>query len=706
MISIQQIAQGLAHLHTQRIVHRDIKPHNILLASPNEYSSVVDESKMKLQKSCESPVVDDECSLDRLSNYILKISDMGLSKQLDHNEHSFSSLSFTLSMPTKTKSHDSGTAIDNSDDAQRHKAMVMLQHQAAVGTVGWQAPELIRRLPQSYMDNSRQLQSPEKGTSESPDDESDSDDSIDNAPINTSTSPTALVMGFDRKAKDERYLLNKAKRKEERKRKKRTLKVDVFSLGCVFYYVLTTGDHPFGEWFERESNIITGAVNLTGLQSDRIAVDLIAWMLDMDPLKRPSSKEVCQHLFFWSYAKRLEFLVEFSDRLEHEQPDAPIMLAVEAYSINANSSTSIIGTRWDRRLDPLLLEDMKKFRKYDTSSIRDLLRVIRNKRHHFNELSTELKASIGSLPNGFYSYFHHRFPSLLLHCADIANKHLHNEKTFTTFLSSMSPNWRYRKSDTNIPSSARIKQDDSSPGINKDTAFDVEFIMSSTTNSVTWDSNLKDVVVLQGSMLEASLGCEGWWRNSSDWVEGVGINASSGIIKKPRASHLTKSATDLKYRTRLCSHWEMNMGGGCPMRKKGKCIFAHGPLELRVKESRRDKWGKENATTSRSVSTANDALNASRYSGGEDVLGAARQLTAVGDKPTVNQNDSNTFMSNYNMQPYLVNPYMMPMQPNAMYYSGHTVYYPNYTAATDASSVTYQHATNDNHITTTTNINK
>jgi len=147
----------------------------------------------------------------------------------------------------------------------------------------------------------------------------------------------------------------------------------------------------------------------------------------------------------------------------------------------------------------------------------------------------------------------------------------------------------------------------------------------------------------------------------------------------------------------------MNMGGGCPMRKKGKCIFAHGPLELRVKESRRDKWGKDNATTTRSVSAANDAINTLRYSGGEDVLGAARLLTSVGDKPIINQNDSNTFMSNYNMQQYLVNPYMMPMQSNAMYYSGHTVYYPNYTAAADASSVTYQHATNDNHTTTTIN---
>ena len=51
------------------------------------------------------------------------------------------------------------------------------------------------------------------------------------------------------------------------------------------------------------------------------------------------------------------------------------------------------------------------------------------------------------------------------------------------------------------------------------------------------------------------------------------------------------------------------------MRKKGKCVFAHGPLELRVKESRRGKW---NQNPYAPVDL--------RCSGGEDVFGAAREV--------------------------------------------------------------------------------
>ena len=44
-----------------------------------------------------------------------------------------------------------------------------------------------------------------------------------------------------------------------------TVAVDIFSAGCLCYYVLTGGQHPFGSSFERQANIIAGDSKLDAL---------------------------------------------------------------------------------------------------------------------------------------------------------------------------------------------------------------------------------------------------------------------------------------------------------------------------------------------------------------------------------------------------------------------------------------------------------
>ena len=61
--------------------------------------------------------------------------------------------------------------------------------------------------------------------------------------------------------------------------------VDVFALGCLFFYILTRGGHPFGSVDVRDSNILRGIVCLDGLECLE-ARDLIMKMLASAPSER------------------------------------------------------------------------------------------------------------------------------------------------------------------------------------------------------------------------------------------------------------------------------------------------------------------------------------------------------------------------------------------------------------------------------------
>lgn len=298
-------------------------------------------------------------------------------------------------------------------------------------------------------------------------------------------------------------------------------------------------------------------------------------------------------LFFWVSSKRLEFLTEFSDRLEKESANSDLVLALE------RGANVAINRRWEKRLDSELLDEIGKYRKYDVLSVRDLLRLIRNKKHHYYELPQPVRSMVGTLPHGFYQYFESRFPSLLLHCYHIVKKHLIHERLFAIFLNDVA---RDNSASTDSPIPV--------------VEANLPALATNTAAEVAQSSAVDDVIVWKGSSLQASLASRGWWREKSDWASIGTISSSEKLSKKNRASHLTKAMADVKYRTKFCSHWESTDGLSCPMRKKGKCVFAHGPIELRLKDSRRSKWG----CGAKACSEAEQ----NRLSGGEDAISSAR----------------------------------------------------------------------------------
>ncbi|PSR81760.1 hypothetical protein PHLCEN_2v6269 [Hermanssonia centrifuga] len=354
--ALRQITSGLRHLHALKIVHRDIKPQNILISSAKK-------------------------GVGESAGHRMLISDFGLCKKLEIDQTSF--------LPTA------------------HGAM-------AAGTVGWRAPEILRG----------EVKLDESGGEES----QSSRGSIGLPPDGSTTGrPTRL-----------------------------TKSVDIFALGCLFYYVLSNGGHPFGDRYERESNIMKDTKSLDALdrfgEEGSDAADLICKMLSPEAYARPDTSTCLLHPYFWDPGKRLNFLQDASDRFEImcRDPRDSMLIELETGAFN------VVGNDWNARLDKWFIENLGKYRKYDGRSVQDLLRALRNKvldfltfflsihlphvwrsmfqKHHYQDLPDNVKRQIGSMPEGFLSYFTRRFPRLFLHVHSvIAASSLRQESMFRTY---------------------------------------------------------------------------------------------------------------------------------------------------------------------------------------------------------------------------------------------------------------------------------
>ena len=161
------------------------------------------------------------------------------------------------------------------------------------------------------------------------------------------------------------------------------------------------------------------------------------------------------HPYFWDSGRRLGFLQDASDRFEImcRDPRDPHLVLLE------NNAINVVGPDWHSRLDKIFVENLGKFRKYDGRSVQDLLRALRNKvrctlllahicffrlasdtrpfgvkKHHYQDLPENVRRHVGSMPEGFLSYFTRRYPRLFLHVhAVIASSSLRQESMFRSY---------------------------------------------------------------------------------------------------------------------------------------------------------------------------------------------------------------------------------------------------------------------------------
>jgi len=415
---------------------------------------------------------------------------------------------------------------------------------------------------------------------------------------------------------------------------------DVFALGCIFYAVLVPGSHPFGVYYEREANIVHDRWSLDESLSPE-ARDLVTSMIRRNPAHRPLASQIGQHPFFWDAAQRISFLCEFSDRLETD--DETKVLGVE------QGASRIVGTAWDAHLHEDLVINVQKYRTYDPASIRDLLRLIRNKHHHFDELSDELKTHVLiSKTDGLMEYFDGLFPELLMHCYHMAGELFAGDALLEKYAILVRPAIETNcaeesaTSATNVPviieeegcnghgnhdagdTGDETRDDDDEEPMTDDDAdenadtkpMDVsvaDTVDPQTCSPPELDPSKLDMVIWNGSSMAQSIGTRGWNRSDEEWCRRVDASLVRFTPITPKQKQLYQ---DPKYRTRLCQHWQETQT--CIMRERGKCIFAHGPAELRVKDTKRGRWGKL-------VDKDGNCSNL-QASGGEDTYGLAKSI--------------------------------------------------------------------------------
>ncbi|CAL9167836.1 unnamed protein product [Musa hybrid cultivar] len=211
---------------------------------------------------------------------------------------------------------------------------------------------------------------------------------------------------------------------------RQTRAVDLYSLGCILFFCITKGKHPFGKSFERDANIINNCMDLFLVDHIPEAKHLLCQLLQPDPKMRPNAVEVLHQPLFWSSETRLSFLRDVSDRVELEDRGSDILKALE------NIAPLAFGGKWDEKLDAAFITDMGRYRKYRFNCVRDLLRVIRNKLNHYRELPKELQETLGPVPEGFDMYFRSLFPKLLIEVYKVVCRYCKEEDSLGKYFRS------------------------------------------------------------------------------------------------------------------------------------------------------------------------------------------------------------------------------------------------------------------------------
>lgn len=96
-------------------------------------------------------------------------------------------------------------------------------------------------------------------------------------------------------------------------------------------------------------------------------------MLHKDPQRRPPAKAILSHPVFWEENRIMSFFQDVSDRIEKLQ------LEINPLNTLEKNSRLVVRDDWTLHVDKIISDDIRKYRGYKGTSVRDLLRAFRNK---------------------------------------------------------------------------------------------------------------------------------------------------------------------------------------------------------------------------------------------------------------------------------------------------------------------------------------
>ena len=199
----------------------------------------------------------------------------------------------------------------------------------------------------------------------------------------------------------------------------RTTAVDIFSLGCVFYYVLTNGRHPFGLLSDREDrqkNIDGNKFSFSDLKECHddfliaLAEDLIGQMVNLTASKRPNACNILEHPLFWDCSDMEKFYRHIGVLMRDKLKNSKNQQLKENLECDA---TAVFQRSWKERLHMPVRKSLRSFSS-EQDKICILLKVVRNQIDHFLDLHENVR-SIYEKNGGVIQYYNNFFPKLLIY---------------------------------------------------------------------------------------------------------------------------------------------------------------------------------------------------------------------------------------------------------------------------------------------------